>query len=144
HRGAARHARHRRRHARRAAVDQAEPLRLVPLGALVAAAARLGRGGADQRAAAAEVNRRRQLLCCILLAPLAARAQQPRMVRIGFLAAPYRLEYFHEGMRRLGYLEGKNLAVDSRWDTDYERLGQIAGEMVRARVDLLVTGGTPA
>ena len=90
------------------------------------------------------MNRRRQLLAALLFAPLAARAQQRRMVRIGFLAAPYRLEHFHEGMRKLGYVEGQNLAVDSRWDTDYERPGQLAGEMVRSRVDLLVTGGTPA
>ena len=86
---------------------------------------------------------RRRLLVCVLLAPLAARAQ-PRSVKIGFLALPMRLEAFREGMRALGYVEGKNLVIDARWDTHYERLGQIADDMVHAKVDLLVTGGSPA
>jgi len=50
------------------------------------------------------MNRRRQLLVSFLLAPLAARAQ-PRIVKIGFLALPIRLDAFRQGMRTLGYAD---------------------------------------
>ena len=51
--------------------------------------------------------------------PLAARAQQPKVWRIGFLAAvpptPAMLSAFRDGMRGRGYVEGQNLSIDVRW-----------------------------
>ncbi|HUQ73935.1 MAG TPA: ABC transporter substrate-binding protein [Burkholderiales bacterium] len=88
------------------------------------------------------MNRRRQLLVAFLLAPLAARAQQ-RIVRIGFLGRTTRLAAFREGMRGLGYVEGKNLVIEQRWDNSYERLAPLAEELVRAKVDVIVTSGSP-
>jgi putative ABC transport system substrate-binding protein len=51
--------------------------------------------------------------------PLAARAQQPKVWRIGFLASvpptPVILSAFRDGMRERGYVEGPNLSIDVRW-----------------------------
>jgi putative ABC transport system substrate-binding protein len=83
--------------------------------------------------------------------PVAARAQQARKVsRIGLLApstvAGYanRIEGFRRGLRDLGYVEGTNITIDYRWAEDkYERLPDLAAELARSNVDLIVTSGTP-
>src|SRR5262249_46772964 len=84
--------------------------------------------------------------------PLAAQAQQPsgRMFRIGFVglpteeALPQRIEVFRAGLRDLGYQEGHNVTIESRWaDEHYERLPALFAEMVRLKVDVIVTHGTP-
>jgi putative ABC transport system substrate-binding protein len=83
--------------------------------------------------------------------PLAARAQQPaKIARIGFLGATTpagiesRLERFRAGLRDLAYVEGKNILIDFRWaEGNYARLAEYAAELVRLRVDILVTYGTP-
>jgi putative tryptophan/tyrosine transport system substrate-binding protein len=83
--------------------------------------------------------------------PLAARAQQPaKTARIGFLGADTqsgiesRLERFRAGLRDLGYVEGENIFIDFRWaEGNYARLAEFAGELVRLKVDLLATYGTP-
>jgi len=83
---------------------------------------------------------------------LAVEAQQAaRTFRIGFLggasAASYAnlLEALRVGLGDLGYVEGKNITVDYRWaDGQYARLPTLAGELVRLKVDLIITQGTPA
>jgi putative tryptophan/tyrosine transport system substrate-binding protein len=83
--------------------------------------------------------------------PLAARAQQPaRIVRIGFLGATTpsgvegRLRRFRDGLRDLGYVEGQNILIDFRWaEGNYARLAEFAAELIRLKVDILVTYGTP-
>jgi putative ABC transport system substrate-binding protein len=83
--------------------------------------------------------------------PLAARAQQPeKIARIGFLGATSapgwasRLEAFRSGLRDLGYVEGKNIVIEFRWaEQQYNRLPDLAAELVRLNVDVLVTYGTP-
>jgi putative tryptophan/tyrosine transport system substrate-binding protein len=82
--------------------------------------------------------------------PLAARAQRPAKPVIGFLgpASPStfasRIEAFRLGLRDFGYVEGTNITVEYRWaDGRYERLPELAAELVRSNVDLIVTHGTP-
>ena len=83
--------------------------------------------------------------------PIEARAQQAaKTARIGFLGADTqsgiesRLERFRAGLRDLGYVEGDNVLIDFRWaEGNYARLAEFAGELVRLKVDLLVTYGTP-
>ena len=88
-----------------------------------------------------------------LALPWVALAQQVsgRTHRVGclFAASPTawrsRTEAFRAGMRELGYIEGKNLALEFRWaDGKYEKLPDLAAELVRLKVHVLVTGGTPA
>src|SRR5829696_6877527 len=83
--------------------------------------------------------------------PLAARAQQAgKAVRLGFLGATFasswasRSEAFRSGLRDLGYVQGENTVIESRWaEEQYERLPGLAAELVRLKVDLLLTYGTP-
>ncbi len=82
----------------------------------------------------------------LLLAPLAADAQQAgKVYRIGFLSpvapttAPTWDEAFRQGLRELGYVEGRNIAIEYRWAEDkYERLPDLAAELVRLKVDVIV------
>ena len=82
--------------------------------------------------------------------PLAARAQQTKVARIGFLGldsasshAP-RLAALRAGLRDLGWLEGTNLLIEYRWaDGNYERLPGLADELVQLKVEVLVTHATP-
>jgi putative ABC transport system substrate-binding protein len=81
-----------------------------------------------------------------------ARAQgAAKTARIGFLGADTqsgiesRLERFRAGLRDLGYVEGDNIFIDFRWaEGNYLRLAEFAAELVRLKVDLLATYGTPA
>lgn len=83
--------------------------------------------------------------------PRAARAQQARKPpTIGFLGAisptgfAKQLAGFRQGLRDLGYVEGVNVIVEYRWaDGDYARLPNLATELVRSNVDVIVTHGTP-
>src|SRR5262249_29994326 len=83
--------------------------------------------------------------------PLTARAQQAGKVpRIGFLGAASpstfasRLEPFRLGLRDFGYVEGANITIEYRWaEGRYERLPELAAELVRSNVDLIVTHTTP-
>ena len=94
---------------------------------------------------------RRELLIALggALAAPASLAQPPaKFARIGFLdattAAGYAdwMEAFRAGLRELGYVEGKNIAIEFRWaDENYARLPQLAAELVRLKVDVLVTHG---
>jgi putative ABC transport system substrate-binding protein len=99
--------------------------------------------------------RRRELITLLGGAaawPLAARAQQAGKVpRIGFLGAataastnPAQLAGLRQGLRDLGYVEGRNIIIEYRWaEGNYERLAELAGDLVRSNVDVIVTAGTP-
>jgi len=85
---------------------------------------------------------------CVLAAPFAAVAQpSARLPRIGILAnfegPPW--DAFRGGLRELGYVEGRTLLIDWRWaDGRVDRYPALASELVQAKVDLIVTSGTPA
>lgn len=78
-----------------------------------------------------------------------AQAQESKKLhRIGFLGAafassnPARHEALRQGLRALGWLEGKNITIESRFaDGKLERLPQLASELVDLKVELIVTGG---
>lgn len=101
-----------------------------------------------------QVSRARRIalhavLCGIALAaPLASLAQeQPKVWRIGFLASDSSstrvYDGFQQGMRELGYFEGKNCIISRRFaDGQYERLPRLAAELVRLNVDVIVAGTT--
>ena len=83
--------------------------------------------------------------------PLAARAQPPTNARkIGFLgmetetgSAPW-VDGLRAGLREHGYVEGKEIAFEFRYaDGKYERLAQLAAELLDRKIDVLVTYGTP-
>ena len=91
----------------------------------------------------------------LLTTPLGAEAQQPaKMWRIGYLsphhlASPInvaRFEGFRRGLLALGYVEGQNIVVEFRSSEGKDdRFSDLAAELVRLKVDVIVTGGsTPA
>jgi putative ABC transport system substrate-binding protein len=80
--------------------------------------------------------------------PLAAHAQQPKVPRIGivFVATPSaytaRIEAFRQGLRELGYVEGKNIVIEYRYaEGKLDRQPTLVAELVRLGVDVIVTGG---
>jgi putative ABC transport system substrate-binding protein len=86
----------------------------------------------------------------LLAAPPAAAAQQPRKVyRIGWLQpAPLsraRQEGFLQGLRDLGYIEGKDFIIEYRWEEGrFDRMQALATELVRLNVDIIVSSNTAA
>src|SRR6516225_4279575 len=81
--------------------------------------------------------------------PLAARAQQPKIWRIGVLASvpptPVMLSAFRDGMRRRGYVEGQNLSIDVRWPQGtFDQDPSVVTELVNDNVDVIVAWATPA
>src|SRR5262245_38928507 len=84
--------------------------------------------------------------------PLAARAQQPAKVpTVGFLgpntrpAASEWVAEFVQGLRELGWIDGRSVAIEYRWaEGREERFSEIATEFARRKVDVIVTSGTPA
>jgi putative ABC transport system substrate-binding protein len=102
------------------------------------------------------MNARRRLVLALmagaLIAPFASFAQQPtKSARIGFLAptSPQvlstRLQAFRDGLRELGYVEGKNLQLEVRWgEGKLERLPTLADELVQAKVDVIVAATSPS
>jgi putative ABC transport system substrate-binding protein len=89
------------------------------------------------------------VIAFVLVAGIAARAQQPATVpRIGFqLDAPAsavasRIDAFRQGLRELGYIEGKNIIIEWRSsEGKIERRHEIAAELVRLKVDVIVSAG---
>jgi putative ABC transport system substrate-binding protein len=102
--------------------------------------------------------RRREFITLLGVAastwPLAARAQQPGKVwRVGFLAGgtrPATLEStfysgFAKGMRELGYVEGRDFVIEWRFaEGKYEHFSNLAAELVRLKVDVIVLGAASA
>jgi putative tryptophan/tyrosine transport system substrate-binding protein len=83
--------------------------------------------------------------------PLVARAQQRAVPVIGYLSsassqghASY-LAGFHEGLREGGFIEGQNVTIEYRWaNGQYQRLPELAADLVRRHVALIAAGSTPA
>ena len=82
--------------------------------------------------------------------PLAARAQQSTMPVIGFLhvgsaeSSAYRVAAFRRGLNETGYFEGQNVAVEYHWaEGRYDRIPELAAELVRRQVSVIVTLGNP-
>src|SRR5215470_5802854 len=80
--------------------------------------------------------------------PLAARAQQPKVWRIGVLApvppTPVTLSAFRDGMRGRGYVEGQNLSIDVRWPQgSFDQDPSVVTELVNNNVDVIVAWATP-
>jgi len=96
---------------------------------------------------------RKSILCtafCAMLLALSfeAEAQQAKKVpRIGFLTTspsifPGRVEAFRQGLRELGYVEGRNIVIEWRYAAGRrDRLPALADEVVRLKVDIIVSGG---
>ncbi len=89
------------------------------------------------------------LALSLLASPLAAEAQQAATIfRIGYLATnptPHLQEAFRQGLRDLGYVEGRNLVIeDGDAEGKLERLPALAAELVALKVDVIVASGTPA
>jgi putative tryptophan/tyrosine transport system substrate-binding protein len=90
--------------------------------------------------------------CAVLvgLKPSAHAQQTTKLHRVGFLwfarmeQGQSRRDAFEQGMRAHGYVIGQNLAVEYRWaDGKVERLPELAADLVRANVDVIVTGVNP-
>src|SRR5216684_282907 len=87
----------------------------------------------------------------LLAAPLAAEAQpREKVPRVGYLSPgspsePFRrrrFEAFRQGLRELGYVEGQNIAIESRWaEGKYDRYSALAADLVRLKVDVIVAVG---
>jgi len=99
-------------------------------------------------------QRRRFLLAtgALLAAPLSSTAQQPqaKIARIGFLGVSTpaawgpRVDAFRTGLRDLGYVEGKNVVIEFRFaEGKFDRLPELAAELVRLKVDVIVTHTVP-
>jgi putative tryptophan/tyrosine transport system substrate-binding protein len=95
--------------------------------------------------------RRRELIATLAGAaawPLVARAQQPKIWRIGFLTAvpptPAILTAFRDGLRGRGYVEGQNLSIDVRWPQgSFDQDPSVVTELVNSNVDVIVAWATP-
>jgi putative ABC transport system substrate-binding protein len=88
---------------------------------------------------------------CVFAGPPAVRAQQRgKVYRIGFLGIANasswvsQIDALRQGLRELGYEEGKDLVIEYRWaEEDLDRLPKLAAELVSLKVDVIVTHGTP-
>ena len=97
------------------------------------------------------MDRRDSVLALLALgaAPFAEAQQAAKVPRIGYLfsnlaTSPHLLEAFRQGLRDLGYVEGRNVVIESRdAEGKLERLPALAVELVALKVDVIVVGGTP-
>src|SRR6266511_2467050 len=88
----------------------------------------------------------------LLAVAVKAGAQQPTKIpRIGYLSgsspstAPGRRKAFRQGLRELGYVEEKNIVIEWRYaEGKFDRLPALAAELVRLKVDIIVTAGPQA
>jgi putative ABC transport system substrate-binding protein len=92
------------------------------------------------------------LITVLLTTALSARAQQPAKIpRIGYLGAASssanlaRVQAFRQGLRDAGYVEGKNILIEYRYaDNKRDRVLALAAELVRLKVEVIVSGGSAA
>jgi len=92
------------------------------------------------------------LALAALIAALPAAAEEPgKAYRVGFIGNSTAalesnlVQPFREGLRELGYVEGRDLAIEYRWaEGDYGRLPALVADLIAQKVDVLVTAGTPA
>ena len=94
------------------------------------------------------------LAAAVHVVPLGGEAQQAANIsRIGLLSptalsdprTPRVLDAFRHGLRERGYVEGQNIALESRWtEGKYDRRRDLAGELVRLKVHVIVTYSAPA
>ena len=89
-------------------------------------------------------------LGAVLAAPHAVEAQRSPVPRIGYLGnsspslEPDLVDAFRQGLREFGYAEGQNISIEYRWaEGRYERFPALVAELVRHKVDVIVTAGTP-
>jgi len=93
------------------------------------------------------MDRRRFLLTSLVGAvagPLVARAQQGKVWRVGILSTADGPEWdaFRQGLRTLGYSEGRNISFEYRWHAaKFDRLPTLAAELVKLNVDVILTAG---
>jgi putative tryptophan/tyrosine transport system substrate-binding protein len=91
-------------------------------------------------------------LAAALAPPIAAAQAAAKVYRVGYLgsvsasANKERIEAFRQGLRELGYVEGRNTLIEYRWaEGDYSRLPALAKDLVGRKPDLIVsTGGRPS
>ncbi len=91
------------------------------------------------------------LALAILLAPVVADAQpSARVPRIGYLGnsspslEPDLVEAFQQGLRNLGYVEGQTIVIEYRWaEGGYDRFPDLVADLIRLKVEVIVTAGTP-
>jgi putative tryptophan/tyrosine transport system substrate-binding protein len=100
--------------------------------------------------------RRREFICLIggsaaATWPVAARAQQAALPVVGFLGPgspesdSYRVTAFKQGLREGGFIDGQNIRIEYRWaQSRYVELQNLAADLVRAKVAVIATSGTPA
>src|SRR3977135_2247268 len=86
----------------------------------------------------------------LLASPLAATAQQTgKVYRIGYLSGgsstlTHLIDAFRQGLRELGWVEGQNIVIDYRFaEGRYDRLPDLAAELVRLKVDVIVASPSP-
>jgi putative tryptophan/tyrosine transport system substrate-binding protein len=91
------------------------------------------------------------LILSVLAVPLTADAQPPGKVpRIGLLipgsSAGFssRIDAFRQGLRDLGYVEGQQIALEERYAENLDWIPDLAADLVRGKIDVIVTWGTPA
>jgi putative tryptophan/tyrosine transport system substrate-binding protein len=112
--------------------------------------------GVESRVGGVEKNMNRKItglaLCSMLLAPCSALAAQQagKIFRIGYLdnstasGIAVLLDAFRQELSKLGWIEGKNITIEYRFaEQKLERLPELAADLVRLKVDLIVASGGP-
>jgi putative tryptophan/tyrosine transport system substrate-binding protein len=91
------------------------------------------------------------IMAFMIRSGIAGAQQRTKIPRIGYLNAnfpsanPARIEAFRQGLRELGYVDGKNIVIEYRYaDGKLDRLPALAAELVRLKVDIMVSSGPPS